>query len=313
MARRPHQAGQRAGAGAVPGQQDLLPRAGGRVLRRQAVHAAVPLSVPAAARQPPADGAAAMDAAPVAPAVARGRAAPDGGSFECAICLGTGDGPGVVHALSCGHSFCRSCIGRHIATRWGEGQRARCPKCMRELERTEVPAEVLAGAGKQVWPENCASVSSHDAVQESASSSRAFLKLAQRMHLKQCPACAAPIQKEGGCDHMRCHCGFIFRWSEAATLAPCHRLHTHPDLPLWGAVCPNCSRVASAKLIAWRGMVVAGSMVAVPILLATGAAFVLACEGSRLTMAACDCICDALETDPQESPSGCHRHFWPCL
>lgn len=34
---------------------------------------------------------------------------------------------------------------------------------------------------------------------------------------KRCPKCEAPIDKNGGCDHMTCRCGYDFWWT---TLAP---------------------------------------------------------------------------------------------
>lgn len=32
---------------------------------------------------------------------------------------------------------------------------------------------------------------------------------------KPCPKCKAPIEKNDGCDHMRCKCGRKFNWSQA--------------------------------------------------------------------------------------------------
>jgi hypothetical protein len=38
-------------------------------------------------------------------------------------------------------------------------------------------------------------------------------------HVKKCPGCGEYIEKNGGCDHMRCRCGYNFWWS---TRKPCH-------------------------------------------------------------------------------------------
>jgi len=31
--------------------------------------------------------------------------------------------------------------------------------------------------------------------------------------VRRCPRCSVPIEKDGGCDHITCRCGYEFRWS----------------------------------------------------------------------------------------------------
>merc|ERR1712110_1071188 len=90
---------------------------------------------------------------------------------------------------------------------------------------------------------------------------RYFRRAARRDHLKRCPNCATPIQKNGGCDHMACPCGTHFSWSQAQTVVPCRQLHLKPGgFRLWCTTCPGCSKIATAKLGAAR----AGIVVATP-------------------------------------------------
>mmetsp|Transcript_69571 Transcript_69571/g.148821 ORF Transcript_69571/g.148821 Transcript_69571/m.148821 type:complete len:232 (-) Transcript_69571:65-760(-) len=38
--------------------------------------------------------------------------------------------------------------------------------------------------------------------------------------VKHCPRCAVPIEKDGGCDHMTCQCGYDFLWSTMEAWQP---------------------------------------------------------------------------------------------
>ena len=79
---------------------------------------------------------------------------------------------------------------------------------------------------------------------------------ARRMHTRRCPRCLSSIVKNGGCDHMRCVCGYSFSWSAATVEVPCNCLNlrnTSGQCVPWGAPpCKGASATAHAKLAAWR-------------------------------------------------------------
>jgi hypothetical protein len=79
---------------------------------------------------------------------------------------------------------------------------------------------------------------------------RTLMARARREHWKYCPGCRATIEKNRGCDNMRCRCGRHFKWSEARVVAPCRRVHL--DHSWWGSNCVGCSPVAKVKLAAFR-------------------------------------------------------------
>lgn len=193
---------------------------------------------------------------------------------ECAICLETSD-DGIKMMLSCGHVFCQSCLSQYVGRQSLEERQICCPLCKKSLLNREVAAchEFL----KCEAPELLASIqghssssssSSHDAgIQGSPEDQVCGVCLEEVAHMedmKRCPSCNVLIQKNGGCDHMRCRCGCHFNWSEVpvrATSLPCNCVHRHPDFGLWGTTCPNSTLTAKAKLMARRAGLVA---VAVP-------------------------------------------------
>jgi hypothetical protein len=96
-----------------------------------------------------------------------------------------------------------------------------------------------------------------------------------------------PIEKNHGCDHMRCRCGHRFNWSAAESVVQCHRLHrcgTGSGVwRLWGSTCAGCSPIATAKLALWRTTVV---LAGVPV----AAAAAPIAGGVMLTAASCKAI-----------------------
>jgi hypothetical protein len=87
-----------------------------------------------------------------------------------------------------------------------------------------------------------------------------FVRYARASLIRLCPACANPIEKISGCDHMRCLCGARFLWSEqegafsCSAVGQCSHAHIHFSRPL-GGLCKGCKRHtlgAACKLFAWR-------------------------------------------------------------
>lgn len=173
----------------------------------------------------------------------------------CAVCLDTGDLL-EPQRLACGHSFCGACIAEHVLTQARQGRRARCPECQQGLGTDDIgTVHGLAAAVSQVDAVSDCSVDAADVPEEAR---RAFEAYAREVHAKCCPACRAPIVKNGGCNLMTCRCGHRFRWSEAETLVPCRRVHLHPVYFLWGTTCPGASCVAKAKLWSMRLLILGG-------------------------------------------------------
>lgn len=222
---------------------------------------------------------------------------------ECSICLGTGEDVQVARSLSCGHTFCRSCISRYAATRLREHRAVRCPECQREISHQEAMTCIPEGDVQDLIHSTSSTSDLDTAMIEVPT--REFMRLAQAAHFKRCPACGVPIEKAGGCDNMRCRCGHIFKWSEAQSVAPCHQVHRHPELPLWGATCPNCTCLATAKLAAWRAGLTLGAIVGLPVVLATGISVFLMFGCGRLLVSICefltegprDCLSVDVESD----------------
>lgn len=104
-------------------------------------------------------------------------------------------------------------------------------------------------------------------------------RIAQRAHLKICPGCRSPIEKNLGCNHMTCHCGRSFDWLTAETVAPCHRLHRGRGWKIWGSTCPGCSPLAKVKLAALRAVVVVGAVPAAVVSVPVAAVVLLPMAG----------------------------------
>jgi len=226
--------------------------------------------------------------------------------WECAICLGTGDGVADVQRLSCSHSFCRTCIGKYSEACAREGRMARCPECKREMQRSELPTQPLAGSGGGML--EMVGGPFDPSIDLSDLTVHQVLRAARQAHLKRCPACGTLIEKDGGCDHMRCRCGQMFRWSEVPSLAPCNQVHCHPEIPMWGSTCPNCTLLGELKLVCWRLGVIAAAAAALPTILGIGTAVLLICEGSRVFLIAYDGVAGFLSGAWRAQQRRLHRH-----
>ena len=68
-------------------------------------------------------------------------------------------------------------------------------------------------------------------------------EFARRSHVRRCPSCMAAIVKNGGCDHMRCACGFAFNWSSARLEVPCRCINVGTS----SAATPSSARTTTHK------------------------------------------------------------------
>mmetsp|Transcript_18119 Transcript_18119/g.51667 ORF Transcript_18119/g.51667 Transcript_18119/m.51667 type:complete len:344 (-) Transcript_18119:221-1252(-) len=202
---------------------------------------------------------------------------------DCAICLGTGDDRGAGRILlHCRHGFCSPCLLACVRARMSSERGARCPLCRQRLQfeellaigmdSEEARAVSLVGISADEAPGAQAPVPPAAlAFPEDRRARRRLQRAARRGHWKRCPGCAAIIEKNEGCNHLRCRCGLNFQWDMAECVVPCEQLHwtrTAGVLKYWGTTCPNCAPLAKAKLAAWRASI---ATVGVPLGIAAGA------------------------------------------
>jgi len=156
----------------------------------------------------------------------------------------------------CNHRFCRSCACQALETKRKQRIRPTCPSCLSVLPTHVVDG--LIGPDPVVTPELTLQGTT---VPDPVSLRRAeaeFRRIAIKHHFKACPGCAAPIEKTGGCNNMQCQsCHRCFHWDKARTIFPCSQLHLDAKKP-WGYVCPNHTKSALAKLVAYRTLVGTG-------------------------------------------------------
>jgi len=181
---------------------------------------------------------------------------------ECETCYAS---PVEYYKLQCGHEICIECLKAILSTAFNENsvQSARCPNTsckkpfsdkdyrkMRPFARQEVPKI------KQKISDNAREVALND--------NEEFMSWA-RKNAKPCPRCNVPIEKNQGCNHMKCKkCKYDFCW-----LCLCSRpgysnhsceaaLRSVADQPPMQAF-QNPTRVVQAtKLLATAAFVTAG-------------------------------------------------------
>lgn len=155
---------------------------------------------------------------------------------NCAICLDELGTEGPTQMLACGHAYCRPCVGKHVKTIIAEGRWPGCPLCTRPLGTAEAeaccPGATVATGGAADWqpwrPWRRGAAGSGGSSGPSSSAAAVVLTDAevQALGLRRCPRCRTPIEKNGGCDNMRCRCGCRFKWSDPtgrrAALLPAH-------------------------------------------------------------------------------------------
>jgi len=162
---------------------------------------------------------------------------------ECPICLhGLSDESSTVQ-LACSHRFHRDCLYEFILRqmRSEPSRLVVCPMCKQAKAESDLAALVMdetdailrqhltavataATAGLSPVPR--ASRASNTQSRRERRSHAAFVRWAQSHHLRQCTTCSAPIEKNGGCNHMLCAtCGTRFNWNEAPLAHPCCGYH----------------------------------------------------------------------------------------
>jgi len=208
---------------------------------------------------------------------------------ECAICLDELEEP---VSLRCAHAFCSACWKRHASTSLAAGRAVACPSCSRPIPPAELKSLHGDAELSQLQERALAARDELAVLGRRVAGSRRdealFRRAAQRAHWKKCPQCHATIEKNRGCDHMRCRCGAAFNWSSAPTVVPCTQVHLRGDnnqflgWRCWGQTCPGCSPIATLKLAAARAAVATATAIAVP----TGAAVVAGAAGLVLAVSA---------------------------
>ena len=106
------------------------------------------------------------------------------------------------------------------------------------------------------WSEAAASSSTVEAPALSQREQRAFRRAAVRLDLRLCPSCDAPVQKNAGCNHIRCRCGADFQWSRAKPVVKTYR---------------SCRTYRCAKAVGTGAVVVVGVPLVFPFAVAGAA------------------------------------------
>lgn len=158
----------------------------------------------------------------------------------------------VAICQSCGTMTCYT----HTGLPWHEGltcEEFEDPETAIGLLRRHIKdLELAARVAGRLFPEG-QSQSPHENTEVKAKVSIARELLAQRQTVlasesdergamavarltKPCPQCQSPIEKRGGCKHIKCRCGFEFcygclaPWKLAHLATPCSAVHDHEDV-----------------------------------------------------------------------------------
>jgi len=188
--------------------------------------------------------------------------------LECAICLQTTvasvsgeEAIKLVRLRRCKHAMCAPCLHKHVAQI--EGASIWCPCCRGRLHIHDV-AEASPGVARVFQSDEAhfplvqlqTPERSRQIRREMLIAQRSFAVLARKTHMKKCPACLVPIQKDGGCNQMHCRrCNHRFDWRKAKTVIPC--LHAHWNDSPWGYACPGSHPLAYLELAAARPVLAA--------------------------------------------------------
>lgn len=201
---------------------------------------------------------------------------------ECPICLDPLGTAGPVQALACGHSFCRPCVGMHVATRRGDGLVPDCPMCKATISDRECFACCPDARRRPArWPFPGRSASSAPAAggaEPAAHGAEPALADSdlRALGLQRCPRCRAAIEKNGGCNQMRCRCGHRFQWRAGPRCQQQQRQFT----PLERSVRESRAPAFYAGVI--LSAPVAGALAATLVAVAGAVALVRGLRGRRL-------------------------------
>jgi len=210
----------------------------------------------------------------------------------CSICLESTSLTPML--LACGHEFCHPCLARHVELSLRDSLVPWCPLCRCKLQSVEV--SVLCQHDVDILDP------AHDFLETQAppqsswkrfKQQRAFKRTARKLHLKLCPGCGAMIQKEDGCNHMKCRCGKDFSWDEAESVVPCSKVHWNG----WrvGKTCKNCTCSAHMKLAALRtGAALGAAPVAAVGAVAAVSGVAIVVAGAAVVMAVPAVVCTPL-------------------
>lgn len=228
-------------------------------------------------------------------------------SHECGICLSSVT---ELFNLPCSHDYCSDCMAEYIARkmelRESRGRRAeipsqrassewisacKCPTCSKPLGASTMEMLVQAmpsrsrslyaaalARGREYTPANTdaeaqAGVTTRPTPASARSADVAFRGWARARHLKFCPSCSSPIEKNGGCENMKCSvCKTSFRWDRVPLAVPCTGYH-YTNAPPFVRRCPHVRIEAMplkhrAAYVAQKGCIMApAALLVVPILL----------------------------------------------
>jgi len=156
---------------------------------------------------------------------------------HCEVCMEDGE---LLELQGCGHTFCKACFTGHIDAQFSEKRaqldQTRClhhgcehtisKGAMAEIVDDHKKKDKILAAYDNVVRERKKKKRLDDAAKEAI----------RRLGAKPCPKCQEAIEKNMGCDHMKCKCGHDFWWTcggryygmgQACDIAGCTNPH-HP-------------------------------------------------------------------------------------
>ena len=154
----------------------------------------------------------------------------------CCICEGDGT-PGVV--CSDGHASCKSCLRQYVNLTLLPTKTvyydfipcpAQCDKFLpwKKSTKSDIVVKgvenILLCKTKKVMEKRQMDVSYLICGERDPSSEKEIGK-----HCKLCPNCRVPIEKNSGCDHVKCRCGHNFWWTCGGTGGTCNEYPFHAD------------------------------------------------------------------------------------
>jgi len=159
--------------------------------------------------------------------------------------------------LPCMHVMCLGCISSYAEFKVQSHElqcqelgHLSCPTCMAPIQDRQTVLKILRAGGQfndvpgtaytLVRAARMQAATAHQptrthrAVQDEAEARRMdeeFQNWARANHIKACPGCRVPIQKNGGCNNMICQsCSSPFQWRQQPLLCACRGYHLrgHP-------------------------------------------------------------------------------------
>eukprot|EP00299_Pterocystis_sp_00344_P010654 c4820_g1_i1.p1 GENE.c4820_g1_i1~~c4820_g1_i1.p1 ORF type:complete len:154 (+),score=11.76 c4820_g1_i1:260-721(+) len=127
---------------------------------------------------------------------------------QCPICafeierLPNTSSPTRVQQLLCQHQLCVSCFDEYYLNKLENGSvPIKCPLCTATISPNDVQSSITSGDYEK-W--TLLLQKQQEAAAAMEQNAEAGIR---QLGYKQCPGCRMWIEKDGGCNHVKCRCG----------------------------------------------------------------------------------------------------------